>query len=397
LNICFVSQEYPPETAWGGIGTYVCEMARSLTERGHSVIVLSKAVDKESCAFENGIHTYRIRNKWNLSKGRFFWRFQKFIDGYRYKVGEELSKLTNKHHIDVIESSDIYADLFYYMLVRGQGPAIVLKLHTPRWLVDKTAQTQPKAWNRFEYFAENFCIKRADMAYSCSHALLRAGKEFFPKREYMVVHNLISLPLSLPAKEDDGKTVLFAGRLEWRKGVQVFGRVVPQVVNRINNVRFLFLGPDCGWHGGNSLKEFILDQIPAKMKESLIFTGGVPRQEILNHLRKAAVCVLPSLWENFPYTCLEAMACGCAVVGSKNGGMAEMIEDRVSGILIDPERPEEISGAILMLLNDKKLRRKLGENATARVREHFSPNRIVDQTLDVYHRAIEIHERKRIS
>ena len=392
-----MSQEFPPETGWGGIGSYVQEMSSSLAAKGHQVVVLARALERESAYGNEGVHVYRILPKKGLGSVRVFWRFQRFWDGYRYAVAKKLDEITGQYRIDIIEAPEARGETAYYQLTRRHRPPVVVKMHTPRWLVDRTAQTQPKVWNRLEYFAEKICIKKADLAYACSHALLQAGKEFFPKRDYPVIHNPITLPRSLPVKEDDGKTVLFVGRLEWRKGVQVFGKVIPEVLERTDGARFLFLGPDSGWHGGVSLKEHIVNQIPERMKGSLVFAGGVSRKEVLNHLRKATVCVLPSLWENFPYTCLEAMACGCAVVGSRNGGMAEMIEDGASGILIDPGNPEEISRAVLMLLQDENLRWKLGENAAARVREHFSPDRIVDQTLDVYRRAIEIHDRKRIS
>lgn len=392
-----MSQEYPPETGWGGIGSYVHEMAAALAIRGHYIVVLSRALERESDEVNGGLHVYRILPRKGLGSVRFFWRFQRFWDGYRYAVAKKLDEIVREHRIDIIEAPEARGETCYYQLTRHRRPAVVVKLHTPRWLVDKLARNSPALWNRFEYFAEKMTIQKADVVYSCSRALLDAGKEFFPKRDYAVVHNPIALSQGLPPKEDDGKTVLFVGRLEWRKGVQVFGKVIPQVLERIKGARFVFLGPDSSWHGGDSLKEFIVDQIPEEMKGSLIFAGGVSRQDVLDHLRRAAVCVLPSLWENFPYTCLEAMACGCSVVGSRNGGMAEMIEDGVSGILIDPEKPEGISDAIVMLLNDGNLRKRMGESAVARISELFLTDRIVDQTLEIYRRAIEIHDQKKSS
>ena len=74
-----------------------------------------------------------------------------------------------------------------------------------------------------------------------------------------------------------------------------------------------------------------------------------------------------------------------------------MIEDGVSGILIDPEKPEGISDAIVMLLNDGNLRKRMGESAVARISELFLTDRIVDQTLEIYRRAIEIHDQKKSS
>ena len=395
LNICFVSQEYPPETGWGGIGSYVYEMARALNEKGHRVIVLARAVEKESYTFTEGIYVYRILPRWNLGKIRFFWRFQKIINGYRYAVAGKLDELVKKHNIDIIESSEIYADILYYQLTRKRRPAIAIKLHTPRWLVDKIAGNKPELWNRLEYLAEWVTIKKADSAYSCSRALLTTAEKYLPKRKYSAVYNPINLPNKMLVREDDGRTILFVGRLEWHKGVQVFRTVIPKVLNKKADVNFAFLGPDSSWHGGHSLKDYILKQIPEEMKNSVHFLGGVPREKVFEYLQKASMCVLPSLWENFPYTCLEAMSCGCVVVGSRNGGMAEMIEDGTSGILIDPEKPEEISGAILKLLSDKNLCQQMGQNAAVRVREMFSTDKIVEQTLEVYRQAIEIHGQKK--
>lgn len=393
LSICFVSQEYPPETGWGGIGSYVCEMARALTTRGHSVVVLSRAVEKETYTFTEGIHIYRILPRWNMGGIRFFWRFQKIIDGYRYAVAIKLDELVKKHNIDIIESSEIYADLLYYQLTRKLRPAIAVKLHTPRWLVDRISCNKPELWNRLEYLAEWVTIKKADSAYSCSRALLTAGQKYLPKKKYSVVYNPVKLPDKMQMKDDDGKTILFVGRLEWRKGAQVFGTVIPEVLGRETGVNFVFLGPDSSWHGGHSLKDHILNQIPDEMKKSVKFYGGVSRERVFEHLKEAAVCVLPSLWENFPYACIEAMASGCAVVGSRNGGMSEMIEDGISGILIDPEKPGGISKAILSLLGDGRLRDRIGENAADRVRNIFSRDLIIEQTLEVYKQALQIHNR----
>jgi glycogen synthase len=395
LSICFVSQEYPPETGWGGIGSYVYEMANALTQRGHKVVVLSKSIDQESHEIIKGIHIYRILPINRLKEAHFFWRFQRYFEGYRKSVAKKIDRIVKEHYIDIIESPEARAELLWYQMFYKRRPAIAIKLHTPRWLVDKIACNRPELWNRLEYIAEWVNIKKADSAYSCSCALLTAAEKYLPERNYAIVHNPISLPDNIPIKEDDGRTILFVGRLEWHKGVQVFGRVIPEVLNKRIDVNFVFLGPDSSWHGGHSLKDHILKQIPEDMKNSVHFLGGVPRETVFKYLQKASICVLPSLWENFPYTCLEAMSSGCVVVGSRNGGMAEMIEDGTSGILINPEKPEEISGAILTLLSDKNLRQQMGRNATLRLREMFSTDKIVEQTLEVYRQTIEAHGQKK--
>jgi len=112
----------------------------------------------------------------------------------------------------------------------------------------------------------------------------------------------------------------------------------------------------------------------------------VARQEAADGMEKATVCAFPSLFENFPYTCLEAMARGAAVIGSRAGGMAEMIEHGVSGLLVEPSSPAELSAAIVSVLSDGELRRRLGGGARERVRSTFATEAIVPRMLDVYRR-----------
>jgi len=71
-------------------------------------------------------------------------------------------------------------------------------------------------------------------------------------------------------------------------------------------------------------------------RERIQFIGAVPRMSLPDLYRSAAVCVVPSLYENLPYTCLEAMACGCATIGSNVGGIPEIITDGVDGRLVPP-------------------------------------------------------------
>jgi glycosyltransferase involved in cell wall biosynthesis len=93
---------------------------------------------------------------------------------------------------------------------------------------------------------------------------------------------------------------------------------------------------------------------------------------------------VPSLYENFPYTCLEAMACGCAVIASAVGGIPEIITNEVDGVLVPPGSPEALAGAILRLLSDPMLRRRLGERARATISARFNREAICAQTVQAY-------------
>src|SRR2546425_10461353 len=103
LNICFVSQEYPAETGWGGIGTYTYEMARGLARAGHQVIVVSRALDHPQHYFEDdGVEVYRIVPSLNLDSSPVLWRLNKWWEGYRLAVAIKLKQILRQERIDII-------------------------------------------------------------------------------------------------------------------------------------------------------------------------------------------------------------------------------------------------------------------------------------------------------
>src|SRR5207253_9072842 len=108
-------------------------------------------------------------------------------------------------------------------------------------------------------------------------------------------------------------------------------------------------------------KQYILTAL-RKYAHSLEFVGFTQRNQIPDHISDTGIFVIPSIWENYPYVCLEAMSAGKAIIASKNGGMKEILNDVKGSILIDPLNPKEIAKAILLLLQNPKVRVEMGNN-----------------------------------
>jgi glycosyltransferase involved in cell wall biosynthesis len=90
--------------------------------------------------------------------------------------------------------------------------------------------------------------------------------------------------------------------------------------------------------------------------------GALEYEDLLKYYDKMDVCVFPSLWENFPYVCLEAMSAGKAIIGSSEGGMSEMLNSE-SGILLNPLQIKNWAEKILYLLENPSKRVTLGQAA----------------------------------
>jgi glycosyltransferase involved in cell wall biosynthesis len=102
----------------------------------------------------------------------------------------------------------------------------------------------------------------------------------------------------------------------------------------------------------------------------------------------ARVAVFPSYTETFGFTAFEAMSRGCPTIYTRRPPGPELVEDGVQGLLVDPDDPTEIADAILRLLKDNELARRLSSNGRALVNERFSLETVLPQNLYFYETCI---------
>jgi glycosyltransferase involved in cell wall biosynthesis len=112
------------------------------------------------------------------------------------------------------------------------------------------------------------------------------------------------------------------------------------------------------------------------------------RADVLAVLKSADLFVMSSETEGLGTSILDAMACGKAVVGTSAGGIPEIVEDGVTGLIVPPRDPEALAAAITKLLVDEPLRARMGAAGLARVRERFTVDRMIEGTLRVYERVL---------
>jgi glycosyltransferase involved in cell wall biosynthesis len=109
----------------------------------------------------------------------------------------------------------------------------------------------------------------------------------------------------------------------------------------------------------------------------------VPLEQLPDFMRQAAVCVYPSLWENFPNVCLEAMAAGRAVVGSREGGMADMLNHVPGAMLVDPHSVPDIAAAIVHLLLHPEERIKTALAGRKKINDYYN-GKLVPELIALY-------------
>jgi len=166
------------------------------------------------------------------------------------------------------------------------------------------------------------------------------------------------------------------GRLHRQKGFTDLITALAQVREHLPAVRLLLVGD------GELRGDLEAHAQALGLSEVVTFAGL--RTDIPEILAELDLFALPSLWEGLPNVVLEAMAAGLPVVATAVGGTPEVVVDGVSGLLVPPHDPAALAEALVFLLRDPGMRRKIGQAGRKRVGQCFSVGQMVRKTEDLY-------------
>ena len=381
MKIWFLTGEFAPDFG-GGIGTYVENCAKMFAEAGDDVTVIVRSLkeNKEEKTKE-GYKVVRFRQ----GEGEYY-TYLGYDNALAYQYYEVIMKLIDKYgKPDVIEMQEYNAYGQYIIQnklmlnEKIKDIPLVVHLHTPSFETLKINQ-----FNTYEapfYWIgemEKFCIKGAD-------ALLCPSQFLADKLQYLVPDkkiNVINLPFDIDKGElekyqesnpikSDKKTLLYFGRTEYRKGVIQMLKGAEKLWEKGLDFKVKIIGGDVkleskGTFIGEELKKKYAKYIESGNLEML---DPIPHLDLIPHILSATAVTIPSLYENFPNTCIYSMWLGKPVLVSKSGGQAEMVQESgKNGLIFDWDKEGDFEEKLEQLLNmsDEELQ-TMGNNAKTRI------------------------------
>ncbi len=384
LHICFLSQEYPPDTGWGGIGSYTHDMAHALVKAGHRVTVIARAAGDERIADDQGIEVHRIQPAPGWDRMRVLWRLNRVWPGFAWAAMRRLRSIHQSTPVDIVEAGECRADGFFVHWIPKPRPRAVTRLHLAWIFVDRHNAIAPNLRKRLTYWLEKQSILRADAITAPSAAVVDLTRTWLGGRvSARVVPNPIDVQRFSPNGHQRRCEVLFVGRLERGKGLGTLSDALPAILNCCPDVSVRFVGTDGADEHGRSWRLRLLDRVPLEEHARIAFEQ-VPRADLAELYRTASLCVIPSTWENFPYVALEALASGTPVVATHAGGLPEIVEHGRTGLLVRPDDPAGLANAISELMNDPAKRARMGAEARRDAENKFSASKVVEQMVGVY-------------
>lgn len=211
---------------------------------------------------------------------------------------------------------------------------------------------------------------------------LRIRRYGCPEGKIRVIPNGVDVEKFRPRGGEVDDLILWGGRFVWQKGLEYLIDGLRIVAKRHPTVKLAMTG------NGPLLSKIRRRADQHKLTENVTFMGVLPRREIPLIINKASIYVLPSLNEGMPYALLEAMASGKPVVGTRIPGISNVVSHGKNGLLVPPRDSRSLAEALLTLLNDETLRRRLGQNARRLMVKNYSWDRITNKIERVYHEAI---------
>ena len=384
-------------TDTGGQVTYVLELSRALAELGVAVDIYTRRFGERSemAPMDSGVRVIRIPCGGNdfIRKEDLFPHLDEFAENAAAHIE------THGHRYDLIHSHYWDAGYVGMKLADRMGLPFIFTAHSLGAWKQEQMRGDSQEMERLFRFAQRIRWENVIFRRATAQTVTTLDEKDTYRRLYgFESDDLVVIPPGVDVRRfrpepapgtrmvsTPDEFVFALSRIDSNKGLGDLIRGFDRV-RRGSNAQLVI--------GGGSknpepheidVKKSLVELIDAlSLRDRVTFAGYIPDEELGSYYRNARVFVLPSKYEPFGMTVLEAMACGTPVVATRHGGLRHVLTHRRDGVLVDPSDVTELSSAILEVLNDRPFAERLGKAGRRLVEERFSWQSIASQTLSFY-------------
>lgn len=393
-HTCPLSDEKDAEV--GGMNTYILGLARALSQKGYRIDIYTRCVDKSSPEIVNVNSNLRVIHLMagptiEIPKARLDQYINEFLKNLNNFIGKE------KLSYQLISAHYYLSGLIGLQIKKKYPIPLLITFHTlavMRTLVAKEGEN--KYLKRIK--AELLLVAKADKVIATSESDLEYIHTLYscPLEKITVLTPGVDLKLFRPvdkrmAKEAiaadlNHKLILFVGRIEPFKGIDVILYAIKILVQKRPKPSF------CLWIVGGNINNKSswsrelerLDQIRTllEIKSYVRFVGKKSREELPYYYNAAELVLLPSQYESFGITALEAMACGVPVIISDVAGISGLLDKKHRSLLTSASNPIGLAKKITNLLTNDAEHKRMSDEVLSKVSD-LSWENIADQFIEI--------------
>ncbi len=400
MRLAFVTPEYVTEPSYaGGLANYLGRLTTALADFGHDVHVFTRSMTIGEPIEYRGVTVHRVVPLWDrrmILDHVDPWIPRAYYNPYQdLKAAWNLKKAWKAEHkkqpFDLVQVANVMAVGMFFSGVRDVPVVTRLSSYRPEW--DTAAGIEITRAVKSRWWMEKKAIRGTRFIYAPSHYVARRTEENYHLAGIQVVET--------PFFEDEVTTddselkkrlggqpfLLFFGRMTQMKGVHVLVEALKRVLPRVPDMNVVFIGGQSVAPDGRPMHDFIREHL-AEHSQRLVVLEPMHHELLYPFVKAARLVALPSLIDNLPNTCLEAMGMGRVVVATRGTCFEQLIEDGVSGRLVPPGDNMALAEAVeeTWTLDDESLRR-MGDAARLRI-DQLRPEHAIPNLLNYYHQVI---------
>ncbi len=408
LCVGLSTPDWPRGASANGIVTHTVELEAALRELGVRPVILTWHVAPSASAPERhqdcgdvlDISQFQPRpTLWNrvTNKASRLFGADTLLNTRLTMIARAARAAVERFPLDVIEIEEALG-LALPVIELNRVP-VVVRLHGP-WFLNGRALgvKEDSAFARRDQL-ERDVIARADAVTSPSRDTLEQTRAHYG---LALEHaEVIPPPIDCRARgaawnlaDCDRNRIVFVGRFDRHKGGDVMLDAFALLAATRPALTLDFIGPDRGVLDETgaliSLFAYLDRRVPdAAVRRRIVVHGQQPPEAIDDFRRRGLITVVPSRYETFGYTAVEALSLGCPVIAANSGGLAEIVRDEETGLLFASGDPRSLADRITRLLDGPAWAARLGEAARSDVAQRYAPRSIAEQTLETYAAVVE--------
>lgn len=389
VHILHIAWEYPP-LVYGGLGRHVGALASAQARAGHEVVVITQTEAEPVDELVAGVRVIRVPREPPLvpfsEETLLAW-----VAGLEHSLSRAASQLSRNWRPDIIHGHDwmvahtvAAAQATFEVPIAATFHATEAGRHQG-WLPGELSQSI--------HSVEWWLAHQASAIIACSaHMRWEISRLFdVPESRISVIPNGIDLAEWTTTTVDRRTArdtyapgvplIVFAGRLEWEKGIHTLLDAMDLLVAEVPDARLVIAGK-----GGKSTD---LQAHAARLgaADSITFTGWLPEAELHGLVAAADVAVVPSLYEPFGLVALEAAALGTPVIVARTGGLAEIADGGRVAATFAPGDADALAGVLRAALADPVAMSQMAATALAELNTTYNWERIARATVRAYESA----------
>lgn len=397
MKILVLAWEFPPRIV-GGISRHVADLYPELVKLGHTVHLITIEVSKApNYEVKNGISVHRVPVASNQDFSQWVVNMNASMEEYSIKLIDEILSDRFGQNFDLIHAHD--------WLVVDAAIAISEKFHIPI-----TATIHATEYGRFNgihndtqnyvHQKEILLSQKAQRVIVCTNYMSQEVERALgcPPAKVDVVYNGLSAKrirqfqqltfnraeMRSKYAEPDEAIIYYVGRLTHEKGIFLLLNAAPKVIAaQADKVKFVIIG------SGDAHSILLQRQAwDLGIYHKVVFTGFMSDEDLCKLQTIADCAVFPSLYEPFGIVALEGFAAGVPVVVSNTGGMPEVVQNDVTGVVTAVNNSDSIAEGIIKILQNPDFSQKLVTNAQQDLQTRFTWPKLAKQTEAVYQKTV---------